>query len=136
MPQSNFVIDVNIYVSYIIGDKLDELFLLVLENDFEVFISNALINELSDVLKRDKFKKYLKKPVHEYIKAVRQFGYHMEPSPLIINSPDPKDDYLFVLALPTESTIVTGDKLLLNWKQAPVPIISLAKFKKTLSGKH
>lgn len=27
MRQSNFVIDVNIYVSYIIGNKLDELYL-------------------------------------------------------------------------------------------------------------
>ena len=30
MQQSNFVLDVTIYVSYIIGDKLDELFLFVL----------------------------------------------------------------------------------------------------------
>ena len=116
MPQSNFVIDSNIYVSYIIADKLDELFLFVMEKDFEVFISKSVIAELSDVLKRDKFKKYLKKPVFEYVNAVRQFGYYIEPPSLIINSPDPKDDYLFVLALPTKSTIVTGDKLLLNWK--------------------
>jgi hypothetical protein len=44
MQQSNFVPDVNIYVSYIIGDKLDELFLFIPERDFEVFISNALID--------------------------------------------------------------------------------------------
>src|SRR5687768_7351415 len=136
MPQNNFVIDANIYVSYIIGDKLDELFLFVQEKDFEIFISNALIDELTDVLKRDKFKKYLKKPVYEYVKAVRQFGYHVEPPSLIINSPDPKDDYLFVLALSTGSTIVTGDKSLLNWKQAPVQLISLARFKKMFSGKQ
>jgi len=136
MEQSNFVIDANIYVSYITGNKLDELFLFMLERDFEVFISKALIDELSDVLKRDKFKKYLKKPVSEYVKAVRQFGYYLEPPSLIINSPDPKDDYLFVLALPTESTIVTGDKPLLNWEQAPVQVISLAQFKKMLSGRE
>ncbi len=133
MPQSNFVIDANIYVSYIIADKLDELFIFVMEKDYEVFISKSLIAELSDVLKRAKFKKYLKKPVFEYVNAVPQFGYYMKPPLLTINSPDPKDDYLFVLALPTKSTIVTGDKLLLNWKQAPVRVISLTQFKKMIS---
>jgi hypothetical protein len=38
MIQKNYVIDVNIYISYILKDKLDELFIFVLEKDFEVFI--------------------------------------------------------------------------------------------------
>jgi putative PIN family toxin of toxin-antitoxin system len=65
MHQNNYVIDVNVYVSYIIGGKLDELFLFVLENDLEVFISKSLITELREVLMRNKFEKYLKKPVNE-----------------------------------------------------------------------
>ena len=101
-----------------------------MERDLEVFISQSLISELKDVSKRDKFKKYLKEPVYKYVTAIRQFGYYIEPPILIINSPDPQDDYLFVLALPTKSSIVTGDKSLLNWKQAPVPVISLKQFKK------
>jgi predicted nucleic acid-binding protein len=56
------------------------------------------------------------------------------PPSIIINSPDPKDDYLFMLALSTESIIVTGDKPLLNWERAPVQVISLAQFKKMHSG--
>ncbi len=73
--------------------------------------------------------------MNEYLNAVRQFGYYVEPLALTINSPDTKDDYLFLLALLTESTIVTGDKTLLNWKQAPAPMASLARFKEMISDK-
>lgn len=79
MIQKNYVIDVNIYISYILKDKLDELFIFALEKDFEVFISIELINELKDVLLRDKFKKYLKKSPLEFVNAVAQFGNLIEP---------------------------------------------------------
>ncbi len=79
MSQNNFVIDVNIYISYILKDKLDELFLFVLDREFEVFISIALENELNDVLQRNKFKKYLTKPVTEFVNAVHQFGNLIQP---------------------------------------------------------
>jgi putative PIN family toxin of toxin-antitoxin system len=68
MHPNNFVIDVNIYVSYIIKSKL-ELFTFVLERDLEVFISRRLITELSEVLSRNKFKKYLQIPSNEFVKV-------------------------------------------------------------------
>ena len=129
MHQNNFVIDVNIYISYILNGKLDELFLFVLERDFEVFISRDLIVELLNVLERKKFKKYLKIPATKFAEAVQQFGFPVEPNQGKVQSPDSKDDYLFWLALETKSTIVTGDKQLLKWKNSPVPVISLAQFK-------
>lgn len=129
MHQNNFVIDVNIYVSYIIKAKLDDLFTFILERDLEVFISKRLIIELSEVLNRTKFEKYLKTPANEFVKAVVQFGNSVKPSTKIIKSPDDNDNYLFELALFTNSTIVTGDKQLLNWEKSPVPVISLTKFK-------
>lgn len=128
MIQKNYVIDVNIYISYILKDKLDEFFIFVLEKDFEVFISIELINELKDVLLRDKFKKYLKKSPLEFVNAVAQFGNLIEPGFQKIKSPDAKDDYLFCLALASESIIVSGDKPLINWKNAPVQVITLATF--------
>ena len=128
MIQKNYVIDVNIYISYILKDKLDELFIFVLEKDFEVFISIELINELKDVLLRDKFKKYLKKSPLEFVNAVAQFGNLIEPGFQKIKSPDAKDDYLFCLALASESIIVSGDKSLINWENAPVQVITLATF--------
>ena len=71
----------------------------------------------------------MKVPAHEFTEAVQQFGFPVEPVQTKVKSPDSKDDYLFWLAFETKSTIVTGDKQILNWKNAPVPVISLAKFK-------
>lgn len=131
MIKGNYVIDVNVYVSYILKNKLNELFVFVLENDFEVFISIELITELQDVLQREKFKKYLKESPVEFSNAVAQFGNLIKPEFHKINSPDPKDDYLFSLALSSKSIIVSGDKALVNWKNAPVKIITLATFLKS-----
>lgn len=128
MSQNNYVIDVNIYISYILKDKLEELFLFVIDRNFEVFVSIELENELNEVLQRNKFKKYLKRPSLEFVNAIRQFGNLIQPKKAKIESPDTKDNYLFVLALATESTIVTGDKPLIDWVNAPVRVISLAKF--------
>ncbi|MGN6601043.1 MAG: putative toxin-antitoxin system toxin component, PIN family [Ginsengibacter sp.] len=95
MPQNNFVIDVNIYISYILKGKLDQLFLFVLERDFEVFISKDLIYELRAVLQRKKFEKYLKMPIAKFTEAIQQFGNEVEPNKTKVQSPDAKDDYLF-----------------------------------------
>lgn len=130
MIQKNYVIDVNVYISYILKNKLTELFIFVLENDFEVFISVELITELTDVLQREKFKKFLKKSPVEFVNAISQFGNLVESEFKNIKSPDPKDDYLFLLALSSESVIVSGDKLLVNWENAPVPVITPATFLK------
>jgi len=130
MSHKNYVIDVNVYISYILKNKLNELFIFALENDFEVYISSELINELHDVLQRDKFKNYLKKSPIEFVNAVAQFGNLVKPKLDKINSPDPKDDYLFSLALSSDSIIVSGDKPLINWKNAPVQVITLASFLK------
>lgn len=128
MTQKNYVIDVNVYISCILKEKLTELFLFIIDNGFEVFISLELINELEDVLQRQKFKKYLKKSPLEFVNAVAQFGNLIEPKFLKIESPDAKDDYLFCLALASESIIVSGDKSLINWQNAPVQVITLATF--------
>lgn len=83
---------------------------------------------MKDVLLRDKFKKYLKKSPLEFVNAVAQFGNLIEPGFQKIKSPDAKDDYLSCLALASESIIVSGDKPLINCKNAPVQVITLATF--------
>jgi putative PIN family toxin of toxin-antitoxin system len=128
MTEKNYVIDVNVYISCILKEKLNELFLFVIDKGFEVFISIELINELEDVLQRQKFRKYLKKPPVDFVNAVAQFGNLIEPKFQNIKSPDAKDDYLFCLALASESIIVSGDKSLINWENAPVQVITLATF--------
>lgn len=90
MIQKNYVIDVNVYISYILKNKLTELFIFVLENDFEVFISIELITELTDVLQREKFKKFLKKSPVEFVDVISQFGNLVKPKFKNIKKPGPE----------------------------------------------
>jgi putative PIN family toxin of toxin-antitoxin system len=87
MTQKNYVIDVNVYISCILKEKLTEFFLFIIDKGFEVFISIELINKLEDVLQRQKFKKYLKKSPIEFVNAVAQFGNLIEPKFQNIKSP-------------------------------------------------
>ncbi len=61
------IIDTNIWISFIISAKLDELVHLIIDNDITVYTSAALEDELTEVLSREKFIKYLNLPVLEYV---------------------------------------------------------------------
>ena len=129
MNDVRFVIDVNVYISYILKDKLDELFRFAFECHFEIFISTDLLIELQSVLQREKFSKFLKKDPSSYVEAVLQFGNVTDPPFVKVESPDRNDNFLFMLAIHTNAVIVTGDKLFINWEDSPVKVIALASFK-------
>jgi predicted nucleic acid-binding protein len=51
---------------------------------------------------------------------------------LFNNSPDPKDNFLFDLAIQTSSEVIVSDeKKLLSFTESPVPVRSLGWFKET-----
>ena len=132
MGQNNFVLDVNVYVSFIAGKKLYRLAKLC-EAGILIYSSSALITELEDVLKRPKIKKFLSDPPSAFTDIIREITIKIKDSDLRkikISSPDKDDNYLFDLAFTTESVLVTGDKELLYWKKSPVAVISLNSFTK------
>ena len=132
MGQNNFVLDVNVYVSFIAGKKLYKLAKLS-EAGILIYSSSALITELEDVLKRPKIKKFLSDPPSAFTDIIREITIKIKDGDLRkikINSPDKDDNYLFDLAFTTESVLVTGDKELLYWKKSPVAVISLNSFTK------
>jgi len=59
MKGSKVILDTNIWVSFFIMAKLPELKSLVIDNELRLFTCDDLIDEIRDVLKRDKLKKYL-----------------------------------------------------------------------------
>jgi len=59
MKGSKVILDTNIWVSFFIMAKLPELKRLVIDNELRLFTCDDLIDEIRDVLKRDKLKKYL-----------------------------------------------------------------------------
>lgn len=86
-------------------------------------------------MNRDKFDKYLKAPIEDYIDIYSDLTQPFEIDLIFKNSPDPKDNYLFDLALQSKSVyLITGDKKLLAMETVEhVQVISLADFKEQLT---
>jgi uncharacterized protein len=134
MRGSRLVLDTNIWVSYFIKDRFVELVLLIDDNDLTVCTSVFLIAELTEVLGRKKFSKYLTQSVTEYIDFHKKLTTLVEVHPVFLGSPDPKDDFLFDLAQQSGSVaVVTGDGLLQVAKEiGGIPVISLTALKVAL----
>lgn len=83
----------------------------------ELIVSPLLLEELEDVLGRQKFRRYVGlDAVREYVDLLRREALVVpdpeEPSPL--RSADPDDDYLIALAQSQNAVLVSGDKHLLE----------------------
>jgi uncharacterized protein len=132
-PQS-VVINTNIWVSYFISQRFDDIANLIFDNNLVVYSSPDLIHELEDVLSRGKLKKQITLPLERYISLHKNLTTVAETKKVFRGSPDVKDTFLFDLALQTKSKIiVTGDKKLLLFEVKNLEIISLSTFKERLS---
>jgi predicted nucleic acid-binding protein len=123
-----FVIDSSVYLIYASHGKIYRLLDAIVTYDLIVYVNQDLLSELNknipkvirvDGVKADEIVNSLKVYTIE-VKTVRSF----------IGSPDPKDNFLFDLALQTGSeVIVTQEKALLAFKDSPVPVHNLKWFK-------
>lgn len=97
----------------------------------EVLTSEVLIKELNEVLNRPKFAKYLNSPPQEYLQLHLQLCILKDIEPFFIDCSDPKDNFLFDLAIQEKATyLVTGDKKLFEVKEIQgLKIITLLEFK-------
>ena len=94
----------------------------------KVFVNEHLLNEFGKNLKKVSNKKTIN--IDEEIRSVLDFATLVETIPIFSNSPDPKDNFLFDLALQTDSeVIVTKEKALLNFTESPLPIHDIKWFK-------
>jgi putative PIN family toxin of toxin-antitoxin system len=95
--ENRTVFDTNIWVSYMITSKYDELESM-LTNNVNFLRSAPSLAELQEVLSRKKFRKYnvdVDKTIAFYI-SLTEF---CETKPLFKDCPDPKDNFLFDLAI-------------------------------------
>lgn len=106
-----------------------------MDNDLEVLTSETLIKELNEVLNRPKFAKYLNSPIHEYLQIHLQLCVLKDVEPFFVGSPDPKDNFLFDLAIQEHASyLVTGDKKLFEIGEIKgLTLISLSEFKTLLN---
>jgi uncharacterized protein len=134
MRPKRVILDTNIWISYYIKARFTDLVNLIIDNDLLVLSSYSLIEELEEVLSRKKFAQYLNLPIADYIDFHKDLVKVYKTKLLYFESQDPKDNFLFDLALQhNASHIVTGDKKLLALGEVKTAtIISLTAFKNLL----
>lgn len=127
----NIVLDTNIWVSYFMAGEHVELVNFIYKNDLNIFTNKTFIAELEDVLNRPKIKKFIRIPVVELIDFHCDICILHKTLPIYQGSPDPKDNFLFDLAIQTNSIyVVTGDKIILAQKSSAFKFITKSEFEK------
>ena len=116
MQKEVFILDSNIWISYVITKQLQTLVALIHKHQLTVLTSENLVEEIQGVLSHPKFKKYLK---HSDIKEV--ITLHLKLCQLMGTQEttnqltDTKDNFLLDLYNKGKATIlVSGDKVLLR----------------------
>ena len=132
------VFDVNIWVSYFISRKTDEILDMIENNDVFLYRSSELMSELKDVINRPKFTKYFPNGTKKYILLVEQVTTLFLTQTKFNLCPDPKDNYLFDLAFQSHSDfLVSGDKKMLLFPvNATLKLLSLSAFKTAIGIKE
>jgi len=131
--ENRTIFDTNIWVSYMITAKYDELETM-LTSSVNFLRSAPSLAELQEVLSRKKFQKYnidIDKTIAFYINLTE----FCETKPLFQDCPDPKDNFLFDLALQGKANyLVSGDKKVLETqvKSDVLMLTTLTEFKEKL----
>ena len=125
------VFDVNIWLSYFISGKSEQIIDMIENNDVFFYRSVELMSELKDVINRPKFAKYFSNGTGKYIMFVEQVAELFLTQAIFDLCPDPKDNYLFDLAYQSRSNfLVSGDKKLLAVPvEQSLKLLSLSAFK-------
>ncbi len=126
------VVDTNLWVSYLlkpnslIAPQLD-----IIQREETLLYSRAMLEELSDVLSRAKFAKYVaREDVHAFIMVFIETGEHVTVSREINACRDPEDDKFLELAVFGHADVIlTGDDDLLALHPfEDIPILRMREF--------
>ena len=128
------VFDTNIWISFFIKGRFEELVNMVFNNEVEFYRSLELTRELTKVLSRKKFNKYLTLPIQEYIDFYEDLSSLIVIIPSFKECRDPKDNYLFDIAYQSRSKfLVSGDKDVRDTIiTKPLEVVTLRKFKELI----
>lgn len=109
------IFDSNIWISFLIGKRLQNIKDLISTQQITIVLSEQLLLELRMVTQRPKLKKYFpEQKVEELIAFLRAVGQIHLPDVSNQLSRDPKDNFLLDLAETSKADfLVTGDKDLL-----------------------
>ena len=110
------VIDTNLWISFLIGKRLDSLLEIFEDPWFEVVSTQLLHDEIINVAKRDKFRRYFTLEKVQLLEEwMKEAMVMVELGDIPRRCRDPKDDYLLELAVQANAIyLVSGDDDLLS----------------------
>lgn len=130
------IIDTNIWISFLIGKKLSSLRSLISDKNFQIVISEEIIDEIENVTSRPKLKKHFPQDkVHDFINLLRLISINHSIKFIESISRDPKDDFLLALSKETMADyLITGDNDLLTiQKFGKTRIVAANEFEKIIT---
>ena len=112
------ILDTNIWISYLISDRLSFIDSLISSNRITLVFSDELLEEFVTVAQRPKLKKYFTdEDLVHLLKLLSYFGIILKPKSRLTLCRDAKDNFLLNLAMDANANyLVTGDQDLLNIK--------------------
>ena len=116
MNKPRFVFDANVIVSaFLFKNSPPRLALETAKNQGIIILSETVIDELSNVLSRSKFDRYLAKSIRqELLETLVEASLLVPPSESINECRDPKDNKYLELAISGHAeSLITGDEDLL-----------------------
>lgn len=141
--QKRVVLDANIYISALIKASSPPgilLRFLIEHEDFEIVLSQDILDELKRAIFYPKVRKYIKKDDQEILVWLDALVVHAFLSVCLFSydqivEEDPDDDKYIIAALESSAThLISGDKHLLNLKEYQnVKIVTAIEFLELLS---
>lgn len=127
------VIDTNLWISFIISRKYDQLDPLLFSNKARILFSAELIQELKAVISKPRLKKYFtENSLEEMLEVFEPFIDFIDVKSKIKVCRDAQDDFLLALAKDGKAHyLLTGDKdLIVIEKFEKTTILNMQQFKK------
>lgn len=118
MRKSNLrlVIDTNLWISFLISNRLDELTQLIAAGKVTILFSVELVEEILKVAERPKMRKYFPlNDIYALVAMIDVYGEIVEVKSNVTLCRDSKDNFLLNLAIDGKADyLITGDDDLLT----------------------
>lgn len=115
MKNKKVILDTNLWISFLISKKFNQIDKLIENQKITLAFSNELIEEFITVVSRPKFKRHFsKRDIEKVLEHFDQFGELVEVKSDIKLCRDEKDSFLLNLSVDSKANyLITGDNDLL-----------------------
>jgi uncharacterized protein len=126
------VLDPNVLVCAVVADGVSRRLFDLWRRDrrYELIVCPMLLDELADVLRRDRFRRFIALADIDLLLALlrTEASAVADPEDIERATADPDDDYLVALVLREDAdALVSGDKDLTELEEADPPVLTPAE---------